>query len=108
MGQLIDFVLHIDRHLLEFVQQYGTWVYGILFAIVFAETGLVVTPFLPGDSLLFAVGAFARDRRVEPLAVLRAAAGGGDSAATPSTTQSGGGLVPALLGRATARHSRTG
>jgi len=57
MSQLIDFVLHFDRHLLQFVQQYGTWVYGILFAIVFAETGLVVTPFLPGDSLLFAVGA---------------------------------------------------
>jgi len=57
MPQLIDFVLHFDRHLLTFVHQYGTWVYGILFAIVFAETGLVVTPFLPGDSLLFAVGA---------------------------------------------------
>src|SRR6201991_2052846 len=57
MNQLLDFVLHIDRHLLEFVQEYGTWVYGILFAIVFAETGLVVTPFLPGDSLLFAIGA---------------------------------------------------
>ncbi|HKY22692.1 MAG TPA: DedA family protein [Vicinamibacterales bacterium] len=57
MSQLIDFVLHFDRHLLQFVQQYGVWVYGILFGIVFAETGLVVTPFLPGDSLLFAVGA---------------------------------------------------
>lgn len=57
MTQLIDFVLHFDKHLLQFVQQYGTWVYGILFTIVFAETGLVVTPFLPGDSLLFAVGA---------------------------------------------------
>lgn len=57
MPQLIDFVLHFDRHLLAFVQQYGAWVYGLLFGIVFAETGLVVTPFLPGDSLLFAVGA---------------------------------------------------
>lgn len=57
MSQLIDFVLHFDKHLLQFVQQYGTWVYGILFVIIFAETGLVVTPFLPGDSLLFAVGA---------------------------------------------------
>ena len=57
MSSLIDFVLHFDRHLLELVQQYGSWVYGFLFAIVFAETGLVVTPFLPGDSLLFAVGA---------------------------------------------------
>jgi len=56
---MIDFVLHFDKHLLEFVKLYGQWVYGILFAIVFAETGFVVTPFLPGDSLLFAVGALA-------------------------------------------------
>jgi len=56
---LIDFVLHFDKHLLEFVRAYGAWVYGLLFAIVFAETGLVVTPFLPGDSLLFAAGALA-------------------------------------------------
>ena len=55
----IDFVLHVDRHLLELFQDYGTWVYGILFLIVFCETGLVVTPFLPGDSLLFAAGALA-------------------------------------------------
>jgi membrane-associated protein len=54
---VIDFILHFDRHLLDFVRDYGTWVYGILFAIVFAETGFVVTPFLPGDSLLFAAGA---------------------------------------------------
>jgi membrane-associated protein len=56
---LIDFVLHFDKHLLEFVHAYGAWVYGLLFAIVFAETGFVVTPFLPGDSLLFAAGALA-------------------------------------------------
>jgi len=56
---VIDFILHFDKHLTEIVQQYGTWVYGILFAIVFAETGLVITPFLPGDSLLFATGALA-------------------------------------------------
>ena len=56
---MIDFVLHFDKHLLEFVHTYGTWVYGLLFAIVFAETGFVVTPFLPGDSLLFAAGALA-------------------------------------------------
>jgi membrane-associated protein len=54
---VIDFVLHFDKHLLEFVARYGPWVYGILFTIVFAETGFVVTPFLPGDSLLFAAGA---------------------------------------------------
>lgn len=56
---MIDFLLHFDKHLFEFVGLYGPWVYGILFAIVFAETGLVVTPFLPGDSLLFATGALA-------------------------------------------------
>lgn len=55
----IDFILHLDRHLTELVAQYHYWVYGILFLIVFCETGLVVTPFLPGDSLLFAVGALA-------------------------------------------------
>ena len=55
----VDVVLHLDRHLVELVMHYGTWVYGILFVIVFAETGFVVTPFLPGDSLLFAAGALA-------------------------------------------------
>jgi membrane-associated protein len=59
VSDLIDFIIHFDKHLLEFVQLYGPWVYGFLFAIVFAETGLVVTPFLPGDSLLFATGALA-------------------------------------------------
>jgi membrane-associated protein len=54
---VLDFILHSDKHLLELVHDYGSWVYGILFAIVFAETGFVVTPFLPGDSLLFATGA---------------------------------------------------
>lgn len=55
----IDFILHINDHLAMMVDTYGVWVYAILFLIVFAETGLVVTPFLPGDSLLFAVGAIA-------------------------------------------------
>ena len=54
---LIDFILHVDRHLEAFVQSYGAWVYALLFLIVFVETGLVVMPFLPGDSLLFVVGA---------------------------------------------------
>jgi membrane-associated protein len=56
---LIDFILHLDDHLVELLRDYGFWVYLILFLIVFAETGLVVTPFLPGDSLLFAAGALA-------------------------------------------------
>ncbi|MFO1454763.1 MAG: DedA family protein [Steroidobacteraceae bacterium] len=54
-----DFVLHLDRHLVELMSQYGAWIYAILFLIVFCETGLVVTPWLPGDSLLFATGALA-------------------------------------------------
>lgn len=54
---LIDFILHVDQHLQAFVQTYGMWVYALLFVIIFVETGLVVMPFLPGDSLLFIVGA---------------------------------------------------
>jgi membrane-associated protein len=59
MAYLIDLFLHLDVHLATFVADYGTWVYAGLFAVIFAETGLVVTPFLPGDSLLFAAGALA-------------------------------------------------
>ena len=55
--QLLDFILHIDKHLIEIVKDYQTWTYLILFLIIFAETGFVITPFLPGDSLLFAAGA---------------------------------------------------
>ena len=57
--QLVDFILHVDRYLGAFVAQYGAWVYALLFLIVFVETGVVVMPFLPGDSLLFVVGALA-------------------------------------------------
>ncbi len=57
--ELIDFILHVDDHLLEFITNYGIWIYAILFLIIFVETGLVVMPFLPGDSLLFAAGALA-------------------------------------------------
>jgi membrane-associated protein len=57
--QFLQFVLHLDESLPAFIQEYGVWVYALLFLIIFAETGLVVTPFLPGDSLLFAVGAIA-------------------------------------------------
>ncbi len=64
---LIDFVLHIDVHLDEIIRQYGTWTYAILFLIIFAETGFVVTPILPGDSLLFAAGAFAARGSLDPI-----------------------------------------
>jgi membrane-associated protein len=57
LGTLLDFVLHVDVHLTTFVRTYGDWVYALLFAIIFVETGIVVMPFLPGDSLLFVVGA---------------------------------------------------
>jgi len=59
--ELLDWVLHVDAHLREFILAHGVLIYGLLFAIVFSETGFVVTPFLPGDSLLFAVGALAAD-----------------------------------------------
>jgi membrane-associated protein len=61
MKEAIDFILHIQEHLQEFTRAHGSLVYGLLFLIIFCETGLVVTPFLPGDSLLFAVGALAAD-----------------------------------------------
>ena len=57
LHQLLDFILHVDVHLRTFVEAYGAWVYALLFLIIFVETGLVVMPFLPGDSLLFVVGA---------------------------------------------------
>lgn len=59
LRHVVDLLLHVDRHLVELIAQYGAWVYAILFLVVFAETGLVVTPILPGDSLLFAAGALA-------------------------------------------------
>ena len=73
---VIDFVLHLDVHLSGLIQTYGLWTYLILFAVIFCETGLVVTPFLPGDSLIFAAGTFAArgDLRVVVLFFLLAAA----------------------------------
>jgi len=65
MTELIDLVLHFDQLLPEIFAQYGTWIYAIVFLIVFCETGLVVTPFLPGDSMLFALGAFAAQGHVD-------------------------------------------
>ena len=67
LSNLIDFFLHLDRHLTEITARYGTWTYAILAGIVFCETGLVVTPFLPGDSLLFAAGAIAALGSLDPV-----------------------------------------
>ncbi|MEO8443869.1 MAG: DedA family protein [Gammaproteobacteria bacterium] len=69
LPQIIDFVLHLNVHLDELVSTYGVWVYAILFLIIFCETGLVVLPFLPGDSLLFAAGAVAASGRLDVLAL---------------------------------------
>ncbi len=66
LRQFVDLFLHLDRHLSEVIAQYGTWTYGILVAILFCETGLVITPFLPGDSLLFAAGTFAALGSLDP------------------------------------------
>jgi len=59
LSKIIDFILHLDTHLSDLIQTYGLWTYFILFVVIFCETGLVVTPFLPGDSLIFAAGTFA-------------------------------------------------
>ncbi|MFL7814284.1 MAG: DedA family protein [Anaerolineales bacterium] len=64
---LIDFILHMDVHLNEIISNYGAWTYGILFFVIFMETGFVVTPFLPGDSLLFAAGTFAALGSLNPI-----------------------------------------
>src|SRR5947199_6142239 len=77
---LLDFVLHVDVHLAAFVQHYGAWIYGLLFLIIFVETGVVVMPFLPGDSLLFIVGAMCGSGLLEfgiavPLMCVAAVAG---------------------------------
>ena len=68
--RLIDLILHLDQHLVELVSQYGSWTYGILFLIIFCETGLVVTPILPGDSLLFAIGALSASGALDPLVLV--------------------------------------
>ncbi|HEX5471373.1 MAG TPA: VTT domain-containing protein [Lacipirellulaceae bacterium] len=80
MHVILDFVLHLDAHLKALALQYGPWIYGLLFGIVFSETGLVITPFLPGDSLLFTCGALAATgildiRVVAPLLALAAILG---------------------------------
>jgi membrane-associated protein len=67
LATLVDFILHLDKHLNAIIQAYGTWTYALLFLIIFLETGLVVTPFLPGDSLLFAAGSFAALGSLNPI-----------------------------------------
>jgi membrane-associated protein len=82
LATIVDFIFHVDVHLDQLIRDYGTWTHLILFVIVFCETGLVVTPFLPGDSLLFAVGAFAARGSLDvttALVVLALAAILGDS-----------------------------
>ncbi len=83
LHDLIEIVLHLDRHLFDLCAQYGAWVYAILFVIIFCETGFVVTPFLPGDSLLFAVGSLAAINALDlpsSMVILAAAAVLGDTA----------------------------
>jgi len=70
LRQFVDFFLHLDTHLAEIIREYGTWTYAILFLIVFAETGLVVMPLLPGDSLLFAAGTFAALGDLNPVLLI--------------------------------------
>jgi membrane-associated protein len=80
--QLIDLALHLDRYLLGFLNDYGLWVYALLFAVIFAETGFVVTPFLPGDSLLFVAGTLAAGSGLDVnwlIALLIAASFSGDN-----------------------------
>jgi membrane-associated protein len=83
IGDFIDFIIHLDQHLSYILESYGVWCYLLFFIIIFAETGLVVTPFLPGDSLLFALGTFAATGSLKAawlFVVLSAAAVLGDSA----------------------------
>ena len=82
VAQLLDVLLHVDTYLVDLATRYGVWIYAILFGVVFAETGLVVTPFLPGDSLLFAGGALAATGALDPwvlTAVVAVAAIAGDA-----------------------------
>jgi membrane-associated protein len=82
IGQIIDFVLHVDVYLSDIIAQYGTWTLALLFVIIFLETGVVVTPFLPGDSLIFAAATFAARGTLNPLVmflVMAAAAVIGDT-----------------------------
>ena len=81
--KIVDFILHVDTYLNDFIVRYGAWTYGLLFLVIFMETGFVVTPFLPGDSLIFAAATFAARGSLNPwflFLLLSVAAVGGDSA----------------------------
>jgi membrane-associated protein len=81
--KIVDFILHVDTYLNDFIVRYGAWTYGLLFLVIFMETGFVVTPFLPGDSLIFAAATFAARGSLNPwllFLLLSIAAVGGDSA----------------------------
>jgi membrane-associated protein len=81
--RIVDFVLHVDTYLNDFIARYGAWTYGLLFLVIFMETGFVITPFLPGDSLIFAAATFAARGSLNPwllFLLLSIAAVGGDSA----------------------------
>jgi hypothetical protein len=107
---LADVVLHLDHHLVEMLASYGGWIYLLLFLIIFAETGLVVTPFLPGDSLLFSAGALAaidhsQTLRLSWLLPLLAAAGASGRARTTARTACSGSSTcgaPRIFSSATA------
>ena len=81
--RIVDFVLHVDTYLNDFISRYGAWTYGLLFLVIFMETGFIITPFLPGDSLIFAAATFAARGSLNPwllFLLLSIAAIGGDSA----------------------------
>ena len=81
--KVVDFILHVDTYLNDFITRYGAWTYGLLFVVIFMETGFVVTPFLPGDSLIFAAATFAARGALDPwlmFILLSIAAVGGDTA----------------------------
>ena len=102
--QLLGVILHVDKALGTIISQYGTWVYGVLFAIIFCETGLVVAPFLPGDSLLFIAGAFCATgaMHLELLIILLIiAAVTGDNLNYLSGGKSGGLFSPGITGGST-------
>ena len=106
LAALWDLALHLDRHLAVFVAEHGAWVYALLFVIVFCETGLVVTPFLPGDSLLFVAGTIAAAGGMDIVRVMAVYALLPSFQGTPATILGSGGSTraPCRVVRRAARH----